>query len=26
LEINKFYMPQYEIARNMGFQDNWRLN
>jgi len=26
LEMNKFYMPQYEIARNMGFEDNWRLN
>lgn len=26
IKMEKFYSPQYEIAKNMGFDYNWRLN
>jgi len=25
-KMNGFYLPQYEIAKNMGFKNNWSLN
>lgn len=26
IRMNNFYLPQYEIAKNMGFEDNWSLS
>jgi len=25
-KMDEFYLPQYEIAKNMGFKNNWSLN
>ena len=26
IRMDQFYMPQFEIAENMGFESNWKLN
>lgn len=26
IRMDQFYMPQFEIAKNMGFECNWKLN